>query len=83
MATPLQKTFKWQIIHVTVSNLLQVKRIKWKRKTTFIFYGLFLIKKENAIYQFNILSKQKALSDKNAKIEKQKENKNFQKKKTT
>jgi signal transduction histidine kinase len=39
----------------------------------FIFYGLFLVKKENAIYQFNILKKQKKLSERNAKIEKQKE----------
>lgn len=39
----------------------------------FIFYGLFLIKKEAAIYQFNILTKQKNLSEKNIEIEKQKE----------
>lgn len=39
----------------------------------FIFYGLYLVKKENSIYQFNILTKQKHLADKNAEIEKQKE----------
>lgn len=39
----------------------------------FIFYGLFLIKKENALYQFNILTKQKNLHEKNLEIEKQKE----------
>jgi signal transduction histidine kinase len=39
----------------------------------FIFYGLFLVKRENTIYQFNILTKQKNLSEKNVEIEKQKE----------
>ncbi len=39
----------------------------------FIFYGLFLVKKENTIYQFNILSKQKHLAEKNMEIEAQKE----------
>lgn len=39
----------------------------------FIFYGLFLVKRENTIYQFNILTKQKHLADKNVEIEKQKE----------
>lgn len=39
----------------------------------FIFYGLFLVKKENTIYQFNILTKQKNLAEKNAEIEKQNE----------
>lgn len=39
----------------------------------FIFYGLFLVKRENTIYQFNILSKQKHLAEKNVEIEKQKE----------
>ena len=39
----------------------------------FIFYGLFLIKKENTIYQFKILSKQKALHQQNLEINKQKE----------
>jgi signal transduction histidine kinase len=39
----------------------------------FIFYGLFLIKKENTIYQFRILSKQKTLHKKNLEIKKQKE----------
>ncbi len=39
----------------------------------FIFYGLFLIKRENTIYQFNILTKQNNLTDKNSEIEKQKE----------
>lgn len=39
----------------------------------FIFYGLFLIKKENTLYQFNILAKQKNLHEKNQEIEQQKE----------
>lgn len=39
----------------------------------FIFYGLFLIKKENTGYQFRILSKQRALHKKNLQIQKQKE----------
>lgn len=39
----------------------------------FIFYGLFLIKKENSLYQFNILTKQKNLHEKNLEIEAQKE----------
>jgi two-component system sensor histidine kinase/response regulator len=39
----------------------------------FIFYGLVLVKKKNAVYQFNILSKQKHLAQKNAEIERQKE----------
>ena len=39
----------------------------------FIFYGLFLIKKENTGYQYRILSKQKALHRKNVQIQKQKE----------
>lgn len=38
----------------------------------FIFYGLFLIKKENTGYQFRILKKQKALHKKNLEIQKQK-----------
>ena len=37
----------------------------------FIFYGLFLIKKENAVYQFHILSKNTALHEKNAQIQQQ------------
>jgi signal transduction histidine kinase len=39
----------------------------------FIFYGLFLIKKENSGYQFRILSKQRDLHRKNMEIKKQKE----------
>lgn len=39
----------------------------------FIFYGLYLIKRENTVYQFNILTKQKHLTDKNREIEAQKE----------
>jgi two-component system sensor histidine kinase/response regulator len=38
----------------------------------FIFYALFLIKKESNIYQFGILSTNKALQETNEKIEKQK-----------
>jgi two-component system, sensor histidine kinase and response regulator len=38
----------------------------------FIFYALFLIKKENNLYQFGILTTNKALQEKNEKIEKQK-----------
>jgi two-component system, sensor histidine kinase and response regulator len=38
----------------------------------FIFYALFLIKKENNLYQFGILATNKALKEKNEKIEKQK-----------
>ncbi|HEU4469835.1 MAG TPA: HAMP domain-containing sensor histidine kinase [Flavisolibacter sp.] len=38
----------------------------------FIYYGLFLIKKENTGYQFRILSKQRALHKKNLEIKKQK-----------
>jgi signal transduction histidine kinase len=38
----------------------------------FIFYALFLIKKENNLYQFGILATNKALQEKNDKIEKQK-----------
>jgi len=37
----------------------------------FIFYGLFLIKKENAGYQLHILSKNKALEEKNIQIQQQ------------
>jgi signal transduction histidine kinase len=39
----------------------------------FIFYGLYLIKRENASYQFRLLLKQKALQRKNNEINKQKE----------
>jgi two-component system, sensor histidine kinase and response regulator len=39
----------------------------------FIFYGLFLIKKENNGYQLRLISKQKALHKKNIQIEKQTE----------
>jgi two-component system sensor histidine kinase/response regulator len=39
----------------------------------FIFYGLFLIKKENTLYQFGILTTNRALEEKNREIEKQKE----------
>ncbi|PWT78176.1 MAG: hypothetical protein C5B59_02255 [Bacteroidetes bacterium] len=38
----------------------------------FIFYGLYLIKKENNLYQFGILGTNKALQENNIKIEKQK-----------
>jgi two-component system sensor histidine kinase/response regulator len=38
----------------------------------FIFYALFLIKKENNLYQFGILGSNKALQEKNEKIERQK-----------
>ena len=38
----------------------------------FIFYGLFLIKKENSGYQFSILSKNRDLHKKNLEIQKQK-----------
>lgn len=38
----------------------------------FIFYTLFLIKKENNLYQFGILTTNKALQETNDKIEKQK-----------
>ena len=37
----------------------------------FIFFGLFLIKKENALYQFHILAKNKALHEKNVQIQHQ------------
>jgi len=39
----------------------------------FIFYGLFLIKKENTVYQFGILTTNQALQEKNMKIQRQKE----------
>ncbi len=39
----------------------------------FIFYGLFLIKKENTGYQFKILAKQRILHRKNLEIRQQKE----------
>ncbi len=39
----------------------------------FIFYGLFLIKKENTIYQFGILTTNHALQEKNKKIQNQKQ----------
>ena len=38
----------------------------------FIFYALFLIKKENSLYQFGILTTNKELQEKNKKIENQK-----------
>lgn len=38
----------------------------------FIFYGLFLIKKENTVYQFGILTTNHALQEKNMKIQRQK-----------
>jgi two-component system, sensor histidine kinase and response regulator len=38
----------------------------------FIFYSLFLIKKENNLYQFGILATNKELQEKNEKIENQK-----------
>lgn len=38
----------------------------------FIFYGLFLIKKENTGYQFNILAKNRALHSSNLAIQQQK-----------
>lgn len=39
----------------------------------FIFYGLFLIKKENNSYQFRLLRKQRALHKKNFEVNKQSE----------
>lgn len=39
----------------------------------FIFYGLYLIKRENSSYQWNILAKNDALHQQNIEIEKQKE----------
>lgn len=39
----------------------------------FIFYGLYLIKKENTLYQFGILTSNRTLQEKNREIEKQKE----------
>ncbi|HMH34492.1 MAG TPA: HAMP domain-containing sensor histidine kinase [Puia sp.] len=39
----------------------------------FIFYGLFLIKKENSVYQLGILASNHALQGKNNEIQKQKE----------
>ena len=39
----------------------------------FIFYALFLIKKESNLYQLGILANNRSLLDKNEKIEKQKE----------
>src|SRR4029078_162825 len=38
----------------------------------FIFYALFLIKKENTLYEFGILATNQALKEQNEKIEKQK-----------
>jgi len=38
----------------------------------FIFYALFLIKKENSLFQFGILASNRELQDKNEKIENQK-----------
>ena len=38
----------------------------------FIFYGLFLIKKENTLYQFSILTTNRALQERNRKIQIQK-----------
>ncbi len=38
----------------------------------FIFYGLFLIKKENTVYQIGILASNRALQENNTKIERQK-----------
>ena len=38
----------------------------------FIFYGLYLIKKENTLYQVSILSANRTLQEKNDEIEKQK-----------
>jgi two-component system, sensor histidine kinase and response regulator len=38
----------------------------------FIFYGLFLIKRENSIYQLGILATNRTLHEKNLKIQKQK-----------
>ncbi|HTQ28117.1 MAG TPA: HAMP domain-containing sensor histidine kinase [Puia sp.] len=38
----------------------------------FIFYGLFLIKKENNLYQSGILTSNRSLQEKNLKIQKQK-----------
>jgi len=40
---------------------------------SFIFYGLYLIKKENSSYQFRLRVKQKALQQKNYEINQQKE----------
>ena len=37
----------------------------------FIFYGLFLIKKENAVYQSNVLSKNKEIEENSALLHKQ------------
>jgi signal transduction histidine kinase len=37
-----------------------------------IFYGLFLIKKENSVYQLGILTSNRSLQEKNLKIQKQK-----------
>ncbi len=53
----------------------------------FIFYGLYLIKKESAVYQFHILEKNSALQQKNVQIQEQadklKENATLLKNQTT
>lgn len=61
--------------HYTYEVKRDAEIIYWINKAValaFIFYGLFLIKKENTVYQFNILTKQKKLAATNIKIEKQK-----------
>ena len=50
-----------------------IYRLNKGASLAFIFYGLALVQRENAVYQFNILSKQKHLAEKNGQIEKQKE----------
>ncbi len=63
------KTYQYQLANanMTVYLVNQVLAIG------FIFYGLFLIKKENTGYQYSILNKNHDLHFKNLKIQKQKE----------
>lgn len=61
--------FSYEVVKENKAIFLLNKAIS----LAFIFYGLYLVKKENTTYQFNILAKQKRLHFKNGEIEKQKE----------
>ena len=60
------------IYEVKVENKL-VYLLNQALAIVFIFYGLYLIKKENTEYQFRLLTKNRALHKKNIKIKQQKE----------
>ena len=63
------KNYQYQLASANMAVFL----INQALAIVFIFYGLFLIKKENTGYQLSILDKNRALNEKNTEIGKQKQ----------